>query len=41
MIETMIGIWDGDAVILEHLQEFGKIYLANTVFGQLLKSYAK
>jgi hypothetical protein len=26
---------------LEHLQEFAKIYLANPVFCQLLKSYAK
>jgi hypothetical protein len=26
---------------LEHLQEFVKIYLANPVFCQLLKSYAK
>jgi hypothetical protein len=30
----------GDGV-LEHLQEFAKIYLANLVFCQLLKSYAK
>jgi hypothetical protein len=27
--------------ISEHLQEFAKIYLANPVFCQLLKSYAK
>jgi hypothetical protein len=26
---------------LEHLQEFAKFYLANLVFGQLLKRYAK
>jgi hypothetical protein len=26
---------------LEHLQEFAKIYLANPVFCQLLKNYAK
>jgi hypothetical protein len=26
---------------LEHLQEFAKIYLANPMFCQLLKSYAK
>jgi hypothetical protein len=29
------------ASLLEHLQEFAKIYLANPVFCQLLKSYAK
>jgi hypothetical protein len=28
-------------LLLEHLQEFAKIYLANPVFCQLLKSYAK
>jgi hypothetical protein len=27
--------------MLEHLQKFVKIYLANTLFCQLLKSYAK
>jgi hypothetical protein len=26
---------------LEHLQEFAKFYLANLVFGQLLKRYVK
>jgi nucleoside 2-deoxyribosyltransferase len=30
-----------EALGVEHLQEFAKIYLANPVFCQLLKSYAK
>jgi hypothetical protein len=28
-------------LLIAHLQEFAKIYLANPVFCQLLKSYAK
>jgi hypothetical protein len=39
--EMLHGKPYSEVEVSEHLQEFAKIYLANPVFCQLLKSYAK